>query len=401
MNHYATLGRGNINKSWQWEENKRYRQYFFTKNNYTDADYNYFLEAVNENRKPKATYVAVSKEVGPANGVPHLHAVVYFKDCQYPRVIRNKFRDMFSEPCYAKSTNKQHLDYIQKENPAEERGTRPNENPNHGRHAGGETTKQLWQETKDLARQGRLEEIEASHYVCQYGNLKRIAMDNRPKPAPLPLGARKRDFEWWYGDAGTGKSNTSWKQLCDEYGEENVFDKPPTNKWIDASYPADAPWRINDVDKYASKHMACEFKVWAEEAPFRGEDKGLNIWARPSKIIVTSNYAPWDIWGDSQTLDAICSRYKIVYWPRRYDPEMPKPDPRVDKIHPPWDYTPPVLRTPAPRQEEPVPPPVLRRTDSIFANSIWDVPLELPISEEENRENIQRWLGDFQSELNL
>lgn len=408
MNHYSTRPRGSLEKSWEWNETSRYRNFFFTKNNYTDADYQFFLTRCDEGQKPKATYVAVSKEVG-AQGTPHLHAIVYFKDAQFPRVIRNKFRNCWLEPCFNKSTLTQQLEYLSKENPVEERGTRPNENPNHGRHAGGDATKAAWEVTKQLAREGRLEEIEACHYITQYNNLKRIARDAREKPRPLPDGSRKVAFEWWYGDAGAGKSKAAWKKLTDEFGEDFVFDKPPTTKWVDDSYPPTSAWRINDVDKYQSKHLGCEFKIWAEESPFRSEDKNTSTWVRPAKIIVTSNPPPWQIWDDPHTIDAILDRYKIVYWPRKYTPNMPKPDMRVDAIHPPWDYVAPVLRQPQPIApptpvrdniedlfEEPIPPPVLRRTGSIsLTNTIWNPPEVNPISAEENRENIRRWLGEF------
>lgn len=48
-----------------------------------------------------------------------------------------------------------------------------------------------------------------------------------------------------------------------------------------------------------------------------------------------------------------------------------------------------------------IPQPVLNRTEPIVAigdgDSLWSPPLQEPISEEENRENIRRWILDFEN----
>lgn len=357
--------------------------------NYTDRQWNIVLESQEAGRKPKCNYVAIAREEAPTTGTKHFHALVFFKDAQFPAAIRNKFRGMNIEPCKPKATFKTQWEYISKFSEPEERGIRPQDN---GWKAGNDANKEAWERTRALAIEGRLEEIEACHYITQYGNLKRIAKDNMPKPEALPIPARKVFFEWWYGPPGAGKSMEAMKVLIEEFGEEYVYDKPPQVKWIGEDCKPTAAWRINDLDKFQSKHLGGLLKTWAEESPFQGEVKNSLQWFRPAKIIVTSNPPPWEIWEDNHTIDAILDRFKVVYWPNTYVPGMEKPDRRIDEIHPPWRYR-------APEEEMTIPRPVLSRTDSIsFANvgsSIWSSPLRPPISADLNRSEIRDWIQEF------
>jgi len=344
-------------KTWDWNEKTKYRNFILTHNNYTEADYEKYITATDSSRKPKCTYVAVSKEVG-ASGTPHLHILMYFKDNKECKVIRNKFRGAWVEPCSPRSTFQQRWEYITKtregdpgredislSSEVEERGERPLSKEAYaqtrkaGGDARGEQVKAEWELTRALAKEGRLEEIDAQHYVVHYNSLKRIAKDSIQKPDPLPIPARKVYFEWWYGPPGAGKSMAAWNTLSEDVGEDMVYDKPPQVKWIGEDCAPTAAWRINDLDLFQSKHLGGLLKTWAEESPFQGEVKGGLQWFRPAKIIVTSNPPPWEIWEDNHTIAAILSRFKIVYWPDTYTPDMRKPDARVDEIHPPWEYT--------------------------------------------------------------
>lgn len=390
-----------MNKSWDWSESKRYRNWFFTCNNYTDDDYDLFKSLVDEGKKPKCTYVAISKEVGELRGTAHLHALAYFHDAHFHKVIRKKFPRCWMEPTYPKSTLKHQLEYITKtgkyakENvptsELEEFGDRPNEDPNHGRKKGGDTNADKWERTRALAREGRLDEIDAQHYITFYPGLKRIAADNAPLPTELPDNSRKVCFEWWFGDPGTGKSRTAKDTLIEEFGE--FYDKPPHTKWADGCTGPNVPWRINDVDPSA-KSLVGLFKLWAEEAPYYADVKNSGMWCRPPKVIVTSNYSPMDIWHEyPKDLAAIVDRYKIVWWPKNYYEGMPKGHPWIDEIHPPYVK-------PVEPPHTPVPMPVLSRTanTSSFANGnfcIFATEEIAPISDEENRANIHRWIQEF------
>lgn len=395
-----------LNKTWDWVETKRYRSWFGTLNNYTDDQYMQMITACEPNRKPICKYVVVGKEIGEQNGVHHLHCYIVFKDAQYQRVISNKYRNWVWEPTKPKATVDQTIAYVTKGGQWEERGTKPVSEPH---RLGGDATKAAWERTKELAKEGRLDEIEGCHYVTNYGNLKRIEKDHRAKPSKLQGVVRKVRFEWWFGEPGTGKSYAADQFLEDQYGE--YFDKPAFNKWIDDSIDPGCPWRINDADLTA-KPMAGMFKIWAEESPFRGEDKCTNTWFRPEYIIVTSNFAPWEIWGDDhKNLEAIVDRFKIVWWPRNYTPDIYKYDPRIDEIRAPWNYAarivPDLPAVPPPVQNTQYAagfnPPVLNRTVNNDANvgateggiqTIW-TPDFTEFNQDDNRLAIRSWLENF------
>lgn len=85
------------------------------------------------------------------------------------------------------------------------------------------------------------------------------------------------------------------------------------NKWWDG-YQRQPNVIIDDFDKC---HMVLGYhlKIWADRYAFAAEVKGSTILIRPLKIVVTSNYHPKEIWGETpNTLDPILRRFKIVHF---------------------------------------------------------------------------------------
>ena len=61
------------------------------------------------------------------------------------------------------------------------------------------------------------------------------------------------------------------------------------------------------------EHLADRLKVWADRYPFPGEIKGGRIEGiRPLKVIVTSNYTPEECFPNSNDLEPILRRFKVV-----------------------------------------------------------------------------------------
>lgn len=109
---------------------------------------------------------------------------------------------------------------------------------------------------------------------------------------------------WYYGTTGCGKTFAATTEYPDSYR------KCANNKWWDGYQDEDSVL-IDDLDK-SHHYMGFHLKIWADRYSFIAETKGSSRYVRPSKIIVTSNWHPNEIWSESQTLEPILRRFKVV-----------------------------------------------------------------------------------------
>lgn len=109
--------------------------------------------------------------------------------------------------------------------------------------------------------------------------------------------------EWHYGPTGTGKSSTVRK-------ENPIFYHKIPNKWWDGYKDQE----VVIIDDFGEEHscLGYHLKIWADHYPFTAEVKGTTISLRPSKIIVTSNYHPSQIWAKQEQLQPILRRFKMI-----------------------------------------------------------------------------------------
>lgn len=242
--------------------------------------------------------MVVGREEAPDTGTPHWQGYVAFKKRKMLSTIKKWLPRAHLE--IMRGTPLEAAEYCKKDGDFDEWGTLP---PAQG-FSGGEKRKIDWEEAKAKAISGDIESIVGSIYVPHYNTLKRIKADHAPKLAPIS----ELVHEWHYGPTGTGKS----KRVRTEY--PNAFVKD-ANKWWDG-YNGEDVVIIEDVDKYDLK-LGRDLKLWGDHYPFAADFKHqgkLDI--RPGKIIITSNYAPSEIWGDEKTVGPIERRYKLIsYYP--------------------------------------------------------------------------------------
>lgn len=116
---------------------------------------------------------------------------------------------------------------------------------------------------------------------------------------------------WLVGQPGTGKTKWAWDNYPDLYVKD-------LNKWWDGYHGQDAVL-LDDWDP-RQNILTQKLKIWADRYPFRAETKGGSLMARPSTIIVTSNYSIEDCFENPADVLAIRRRFKVIHFRRLGDP---------------------------------------------------------------------------------
>lgn len=109
---------------------------------------------------------------------------------------------------------------------------------------------------------------------------------------------------WLYGESGLGKSHAV------RTAEPDLYIKGQ-NKWWDG-YSGQEAVLIDDFDK-GGQCLAHHIKIWADKWKCTGEIKGGTIPLNFSRLYITSNYRPCDIFGteDGELLKAIERRFQV------------------------------------------------------------------------------------------
>lgn len=264
----------------------RNRNFCFTWNNYDDESIN-FLSNVS------CKYVAYSEEIAPTTLTKHLQGYISFNNAKTLQQARASLPGCHVETMLGSIA--QNEDYCSKAGQLIERGVKPISNDNKGR-----AEKLRWQRAKDLAKAGKLEDIDADIFVRCYSTLKNIQKDHLIKPPPEDV----KCF-WIHGPTGTGKSHAVETTFPDCY-KKQMDDL----KWFDLYNGEDVIY-LEDLDKYQVKWGGL-LKRLADRWPMLASIKGSMRYIRPKMVIVTSNYHPEEIWTDSATLDPLLRRFTVV-----------------------------------------------------------------------------------------
>lgn len=264
---------------------QRSRGWCFTVNNYSDEDKQALIDLPSQ-------YIVWGEEVGES-GTPHLQGYIHFTHEKTMNTMKKYHRTAHWEK--RMGSIKQAIEYCKKDNTnIVEIGTvRVTEDP--------KTTTQKWQTILNLAKEGKIDELEENfprEYVSNYSTLRRI-LDKKGGVLEGPL-----EHEWWVGPTGTGKSKKIWEDFPEHYQKQ-------TNKWWD-NYENE---EIVVIEEWEPKNecTAAKLKIWCDRYPFPAEIKGGIIQGiRPRKIIVTSNYTIRDCFPNPNDYEPLERRFKIV-----------------------------------------------------------------------------------------
>lgn len=263
---------------------QRARGWCFTINNPTSWDDNDLEKLVEATQ-----YLCYGKEVGE-NQTPHYQGYCYFKEKKsllqlkefIPRAHLERQRGSFEQA----------ITYCQKDGNWQEWGTRP---------SGPSGQKSQWKEVLQLARLGKMQEIEDKHpaIFLRYHS-KLLGLHKPERPIILQI----LENEWWHGPTGSGKSKTLWARYPEHY-------QKPLNKWWDGYDNQETV----AIEEWSPKNevTASFLKIWADRYPFSAEVKGGTLQKiRPKRIIVLSNYTPEECFSNEQDLLPIRRRFKVV-----------------------------------------------------------------------------------------
>lgn len=237
-------------------------------------------------------FICFGREVGES-GTPHLQGYLYAKQPLSLSQCRERIGNAHFE--ISRGTPAQAIEYCKKDGDFDEAGEAPVSNAFKGA-----SEKARWDEARTAAESGDLVTIPSDIYLRYYRTLKEIAKDHMVKPDD----ACECTGVWIYGRAGIGKSRKAREDFPGSYLKM-------ANKWWDG-YQHEDTVIIDDID---TKHdcLAHHFKIWGDRYSFIAETKGGAIQIRPKKIVITSQYSIDQIWHDSETIDALKRRYRIIH----------------------------------------------------------------------------------------
>jgi len=264
----------------------RNRNFCFTWNNYDESSKLYLSQI-------SCKYVAYCEETAPTTGTKHLQGYISFNN---PKTIIQA--RSFLPGCHVETmlgSIAQNEDYCSKAGELVERGEKPISNDNKGR-----AEKLRWQNARSLAKEGKLDDIDADIFIRCYSTLKRIKSDYAAKPEALdPI------CIWIYGTTGTGKSHAIETRF------PNCYKKCMDDlKWFDG-YAGEEAVYLEDIDKYQVKWGGV-LKRLADRWPMQASVKGSMAYIRPKYVLVTSNYRIDEIWTDPQTVEPLQRRFTEI-----------------------------------------------------------------------------------------
>jgi hypothetical protein len=267
----------------------RSRNYCFTWNNYPEGAADTLMSL------PGIKFLIGGYETAPETGTPHIQGFVIFKDQKTIRSVIELLPGCHIELC--KGTATQNVDYCSKMGTTFSSGIPPKSQKDCG-----DDGKRYWENVLSLAKENRIDEIEARVQISHYSTLLKIRNAARPCPEDVSDLSLNR---WIHGPSGCGKSRGARQEF------PGAYIKDPKTRWWDG-YEDQKVVIVDDLDKY-DKACAGDLKRWIDHYAFPAQFKGSSKMIRPERVIITSNYTIEEIWGDDAvTCECLNRRLTVV-----------------------------------------------------------------------------------------
>lgn len=157
-----------------------------------------------------------------------------------------------------------------------------------------------WDQIRDLAIQGSLDQVPPDIYVRYYNNLTRISADHAQPVAMV------RTTTVFWGPTGSGKSRRAW-----ELAGESAYSKDPRTKFW-CGYKGQ---ECVIIDEFRGGIDISHLLRWLDRYPVRVERKGSSAPLLAKTFYITSNLSPncWYPDLDPETKAALNRRLIVEY----------------------------------------------------------------------------------------
>lgn len=240
----------------------------------------------------KARYTVGQLEKRNETGALHIQFYINFKTGQRLSRFKKYNPKIHAEKCKSEQAS---MEYVQKE---ETRIDGPQEYGEKPFHA---NKKVDWDDVWEKAKQGKIDEIQASIRFIHYAKIKAIAKDY--------MEFKDKDHLrgiWIWRKPGTGKSR--WARDQAKKLKTPIYPKM-CNKWWDG-YQQE---KLVVMDDIGPNHecLAQQLKIWTDRYDCILENKGGAVHSNYEWFIVTSQYKMEDIFKDENDLAALKRRFQI------------------------------------------------------------------------------------------
>lgn len=225
-------------------------------------------------------------------GFLHWQIVVHFERNVRLNAVREVFGPFHAEPTRSEAAE----DYVWKEDTRVE-GTQFSL----GKKAFKRNAKRDWEQIRDIAKRGKLDELDGATFVQHYRTLSAIAKDYLQPVAVI------RTIKVYWGNTRLGKSRRAW----DEAGW-SAFPKDPRTKYWDG-YRGQ---KHVVLDEFRGVIDIANILRWCDRYPVIVETKGSSTVLLATDIWICSNLHPKDWYPglDSATMDALLERLDITHF---------------------------------------------------------------------------------------
>lgn len=167
----------------------------------------------------------------------------------------------------------------------------------------------------ECIKTGRMEDIIPRILICNFSNLKSLLCYYS-----APYTHTDVRGEWYVGISGSGKSRYARDMALEvEPGDYTIepFIKDQTPFWD--AYNRNYTVILDDLDKQGL-HLGHDLKIWTDRYAFKAQVKHGYVQTCHRRFIVTSNYRIEELWaGDSDLIDSLLRRFKVIDFPRFFD----------------------------------------------------------------------------------